>query len=69
MRSVTMTMSLMPASIASSTASGAKAGGTAITEASTCRLSVKARTVSSTGRPCTCRPLRPGVTPPITFEP
>ena len=60
MRSVTMTMSLMPASIASLTASAAKAGGTETTEASTRSRSVKARTVSSTGTPWTSRPLRRG---------
>ena len=69
MRSVTTTMSFTPASIASSTASAAKAGGTATIEPSTCIRSVRARTVSSTGTPCTSRPLRPGVTPPTTRAP
>ena len=68
-RSVTTTISLMPASIASSTASIAKAGGTATIEPSTWMRSVSARTVSSTGTPWTSRPLRPGVTPPTTFAP
>ena len=69
MRSVTTTISPIPASIASCTASAAKAGGTATTEPSMRWRSVKARTVSSTGTPWTSRPLRPGVTPPISLEP
>ena len=68
MRSVTTTISLMPASIASKTASAANAGGTETTEASTRSRAVKARTVSSTGTPCTSRPLRPGVTPPTQLR-
>ena len=69
MRSVTTTMSFTPASIASRMASVAKAGGTATIAPSMRSRSVKARTVSSTGTPWTSRPLRPGVTPPTTFEP
>ena len=69
MRSVTTTISCTPASIASRMASVAKAGGTAMIEPATRSRSVNARTVSSTGSPWTLRPLRPGVTPPITFEP
>ena len=51
MRSVTMTMSLMPASSASNTASRVNAGGTATTEASTRFFAVISRTVSYTGTP------------------
>ena len=69
MRSVTTTISFTPASMASCTASAANAGGTTTMEPSTRVRSVNARTVSSTGTPCTSRPLRPGVTPPINFAP
>ena len=69
MRSVTMTISLMPFSIASNAASRANGGGTEITVASTRCRDVISRTVSYTGTPCTSRPPRPGVTPPTSFEP
>ena len=71
MRSVTITISSMPFSIASNTASFVKAGGTVTTEpligAPWC--STACSTVSNTGTPCTSRPLRPGVTPPTTLAP
>ena len=71
MRSVTITISLMPFSIASNTASLVNAGGTVTTEpligAPWC--STACATVSKTGTPWTSRPLRPGVTPPTTFAP
>ena len=51
MRSVTTTISLMPASSASKTASRVKAGGTATTEASTRVWRIASRTVSNTGTP------------------
>ena len=72
MRSVTITISLMPASIASKTASLVKAGGTVTTEPSGTAPPLCAMTcsiVSKTGTPWTSRPLRPGVTPPTIFEP
>ena len=71
-RSVTITISLIPASIASNTASLVNAGGTVTTEPSGTRpplCSTTCSTVSNTGTPCTSRPLRPGVTPPTIFEP
>ena len=46
MPSVMMTISLMPASIASNAASGAKASGTVMTAPSTFRFEVISRTVS-----------------------
>ena len=71
MRSVTITISSMPFSTASNTASLVKAGGTVTTEpwigAPWC--STAWATVSNTGTPCTSRPSRPGVTPPTTFAP
>ncbi len=71
MRSVTITISSMPFSIASKTASFVNAGGTVTTEplmgAPWC--STACSTVSNTGTPCTSRPSRPGVTPPTTFAP
>ena len=71
MRSVTMTTSLTPFSIASKTASLVKAGGTVTTEPSIGRpwWATAWSTVSKTGTPCTSRPLRPGVTPPTTWAP
>ena len=71
MRSVTMTISLMPFSIASKTASLVKAGGTVTTEPSIGEpwSATACWTVSKTGTPWTSRPLRPGVTPPTTLEP
>ena len=71
MRSVTITISLTPFSIASSTASFVKAGGTVTTEPSIGPpwCSTACATVSKTGTPWTSRPLRPGVTPPTTFAP
>ena len=71
MRSVTITISSIPFSIASKTASLVNAGGTVTTEpwigapwwATACA------TVSKTGTPWTSRPSRPGVTPPTTFAP
>ena len=71
MRSVTITISLIPLRIASKTASLVKAGGTVTTEPSIGPpwCSTAWATVSNTGTPCTSRPLRPGVTPPTTFEP
>ena len=71
MRSVTMTISLMPFSIASKTASLVKAGGTVTTAPSIWEpwFSTACSTVSKTGTPWTSRPLRPGVTPPTILEP
>ena len=71
MRSVTITTSLMPFAIASSTASFVKAGGTVTTEPSIGPpwCSTACATVSKTGTPWTSRPLRPGVTPPTIFAP
>jgi hypothetical protein len=70
-RSVTMTISFTPFSIASKTASLVKAGGTVTTEPSIgppwCAKTWS--TVSNTGTPWTSRPLRPGVTPPTTRAP
>ncbi|MEA2368577.1 MAG: succinyl-CoA synthetase alpha subunit, partial [Thermoleophilaceae bacterium] len=62
-RSVTITISLMPASIASNTASFVNAGGTVTTEPSgTLPISLQScATESNTGTPCTSRPFRPGV--------
>src|SRR6185369_15060619 len=51
MRSVTTTMSLMPASSASKTASRVNAGGTATTDASTRVCCIASRTVSNPGAP------------------
>ena len=70
-RSVTITISSIPFSIASSTASLVKAGGTVTTEPSIGPpwFSTAWATVSKTGTPWTSRPLRPGVTPPTIFEP
>ena len=71
MRSVTITISSMPCSSASNTASLVKAGGTVTTEPSIGEpwFSTACSTVSNTGTPWTSRPLRPGVTPPTTFAP
>ena len=71
MRSVTTTISPMPFSIASSTASLVNAGGTVTTAPSGGEpwCSTTCSTVSKTGTPWTSRPLRPGVTPPTIFEP
>ena len=71
MRSVTMTMSSMPLSSASSTASLVNAGGTVTTEPLICSpwWSTAWATVSNTGTPWTSRPSRPGVTPPTIFAP
>jgi hypothetical protein len=69
MRSVTTTISLMPASMASNTASRVKRGGTVTIEPSTCIRDVMSRTQSWTGTPYTSRPARPGVTPPTIFVP
>ena len=71
MRSVTITTSSMPFSIASNTASLVNAGGTVTTEPliGPPWFSTACSTVSNTGTPCTSRPLRPGVTPPTTFAP
>jgi hypothetical protein len=71
MRSVTITISLIPRRIDSKTASFVNAGGTVTTEPSGTypSASVTCSTVSNTGTPWTSRPLRPGVTPPTTFEP
>ena len=71
MRSVTMTISSTPFSMASNTASLVKAGGTVTTEPSMGApwCSTAWATVSNTGTPCTSRPSRPGVTPPTTFAP
>ena len=70
-RSVTITTSRMPFSIASNTASLVNAGGTVTTEPSIgppwCATAWA--TVSNTGTPCTSRPSRPGVTPPTIFAP
>ena len=62
MRSVTITISLMPFSIASNTASLVNAGGTVTTEPSIGPpwCSTAWATVSKTGTPWTSRPLRPG---------
>ncbi len=71
MRSVTITTSLIPLSIASNTASLVNAGGTVTTEPSIgppCASTAWA-TVSNTGTPWTSRPRRPGVTPPTTRAP
>ena len=69
MRSVTITISLMPFSIASNTASLVNAGGTVTTEPSIGApwCSTAWATVSKTGTPWTSRPSRPGVTPPTIF--
>ena len=69
-RSVTTTMSPIPFSIASKTASFVNAGGTVTTDPSIGPpwWSTACSTVSNTGTPCTSRPLRPGVTPPTTLE-
>ena len=69
MRSVTITRSLTPASIASKTASRVNRGGTVTTEPSTCVFAVMSRTQSWTGTPYTSRPARPGVTPPTILLP
>jgi hypothetical protein len=69
MRSVTITSSLMPFSIASKAASRTKAGGTVSTEPSTRSRDVISCTLSYTGTPYTSRPPRPGVTPPTILEP
>ena len=71
MRSVTITISLTPFSIASNTASFVKAGGTVTTEPSIGApwCATACATVSNTGTPWTSRPSRPGVTPPTTFAP
>ena len=71
MRSVTITISLTPFSIASNTASLVNAGGTVTTEPSIGApwWATAWATVSNTGTPCTSRPSRPGVTPPTTFAP
>ena len=71
MRSVTMTISLTPFSIASKTASLVNAGGTVTTEPSIGPpwCSTACATVSKTGTPWTSRPRRPGVTPPTIFAP
>ena len=71
MRSVTMTISLIPFSIASSTASLVKAGGTVTTEPSRHRAGrlddlldgVEDRHAVDVAA------LAPGVTPPTIFEP
>jgi hypothetical protein len=70
-RSVTTTISVMPFSIASNTASLVNAGGTVTTAPSGAEpwCSTICSTVSNTGTPWTSRPLRPGVTPPTIFEP
>ncbi len=70
-RSVTITISLIPFSIASSTASLVNAGGTVTTAPSGAEpwSATTCSTVSKTGTPWTSRPLRPGVTPPTIFEP
>jgi hypothetical protein len=71
MRSVTITISFTPFSIASNTASLVNAGGTVTTEPSMGPpwCSIACSTVSNTGTPWTSRPLRPGVTPPTTLAP
>ena len=70
-RSVTTTISFIPFSIASSTASLVNAGGTVATAPSGGEpwCSTACSTVSKTGTPWTSRPLRPGVTPPTIREP
>ena len=70
-RSVTITISLMPFSIASNTASLVKAGGTVTTEPSIGApwCATAWATVSNTGTPWTSRPSRPGVTPPTILAP
>ena len=67
----TITISFMPFSIASNTASFVNAGGTVTTEPSIGApwWATACATVSNTGTPCTSRPRRPGVTPPTTFAP
>ncbi len=71
MRSVTITMILTPASIASKTASLVNAGGTVTTDPSGTWPSSSQSCLheSNTGTPWTSRPFRPGVTPPMIFEP
>ncbi len=71
MRSVTITISSTPFSIASNTASLVNAGGTVTTEPSIGApwWATAWATVSNTGTPWTSRPRRPGVTPPTTFAP
>ncbi len=71
MRSVTITISFTSCSMASSTASLVKAGGTVTTEPSIGPpwCSTACATVSNTGTPWTSRPRRPGVTPPTTLAP
>jgi hypothetical protein len=70
-RSVTITTSSTPASMASNTASFVNAGGTVTTEplGTYPTASTTCWTVSWTGTPWTSRPLRPGVTPPTTLDP
>ena len=70
MRSVTITISLIPFSIASKTASLVKAGdGHTEPSIGPPWCSTACATVSNTGTPWTSRPLRPGVTPPTIFAP
>ena len=68
---MTTTISLIPFSIASITASLVNAGGTVTTAPSIGPpwFETACSTVSNTGTPWTSRPLRPGVTPPTTLEP
>ena len=69
MPSVMQTISSMPASAASWTASAAKGAGTKIIVVLARVLATAAETVSKTGMPDTSVPPRPGVTPPTILVP
>src|SRR2546430_7544940 len=69
MRSVMITTSLIPASIASTAASFAYGAGTNKIDAFACRRRTASRTLSKTGTPSTLVPALPGVTPATTFVP
>ena len=69
MPSVIQTMTLIPASAASSIASAANAGGTKIIETLAPVFNIASETVLNTGFPICVIPPLPGVTPPTTFVP
>ena len=69
MPSVIVTMTRMPASVASRIASAANGGGTKIIVASAPVSSTASCTVLKTGRPMCSVPPLPGVTPPTTLVP
>ena len=68
-RSVMMTTSLIPPSIASIAASFAYGAGTKMMEAFARLRCTASRTLSKTGTPSTFDPPLPGVTPATTFVP